>query len=230
MSAWIRGGRWIYRRVARAYPHEFRMTCGDGLDRLGDDMLPIVFREQGAVGVLRMLGDAVIRLPFEHFATWTDTLKEMAMNQDPFEGTWKANPVLSNFDPKYKPEQAFLRFEPTETGYLLVAYGIKDGQAVAERPTAIVADGRKRPVVDLNGRPIPGVPPGAMQYGNRPDRHTLEGGVEVDGKILGGGTYQVSADGKTLTVTTEGMGIKGPFKTTAVFERVMPDPYSPAQA
>jgi hypothetical protein len=28
-------------------------------------------------------------------------------------------------------------------------------------------------------------------------------------------------------VTTEGMGLKGPFKTVAVFERVIPDPYLP---
>ena len=43
----------------------------------------------------------------------------------------------------------------------MVAYGIKDGQAVAERPAPIIADGRRRPIVDLNGRPIAGVPPGA---------------------------------------------------------------------
>ncbi len=125
MSPWLRGGRWVYRRLARTYPHDFRMTCGDGLERLGDDMLPIVFCEQGALGVLRMLADAAVRLPIEHLATWIGTLKEMAMTQDPFEGTWKANAAESQFDPKYSPEQACLRFEPTDTGYLLVAYGIK---------------------------------------------------------------------------------------------------------
>ena len=116
-----------------------------------------------------------------------------------------------------------LRFEATGEGYLLVAYGVKDGQAVAERPKSIIADGKRRPVVDLNGRPIPGLPPGAMAFGNRPDP-TLEGGVEVDGKPLGGGTYRVSEDGKTLTVTAEGMSIKGPFKTVAVFDCVVPIP------
>ena len=45
--------------------------------------------------------------------------------------------------------------------------------------------------------------------------------------MLSKGTYRVSDDGKTLTVTTEGMGLKGPFKTSAVFERVVPDPYVP---
>ena len=37
----------------------------------------------------------------------------------------------------------------------------------------------------------------------------------------------MSDDGKTLTATTEGMGLKGPFKMVAVFERVVPDPYLP---
>jgi hypothetical protein len=103
----------------------------------------------------------------------------------------------------------------------------QDGQAVAERPTSIIADDRRRPLFDLNGRPIAGAPPGAMTFGSRPDRQTLGAGAEADGKVLGKGTYRVSDDGQTLTVTTEGIGLKGPFKMVAVFERVMPDPYTP---
>lgn len=38
--------------------------------------------------------------------------------------------------------------------------------------------------------------------------------------MLGRGTYRVSDNGQTLTVTTEGVGLKGPFKTVAVFERL----------
>ncbi len=90
----------------------------------------------------------------------------------------------------------------------MVAYGIKDGQAVAERPTSIIADGRRRPIVDLNGRPVPGVPPGALAFGSRPDPRTIEAGAEVDGKVLG-------------------KGLKGSFKVLATFERVVRDPYVP---
>jgi hypothetical protein len=46
-------------------------------------------------------------------------------------------------------------------------------------------------------------------------------------KVLGAGTYKVSTDGRTMTVTNEGMSLKGPFKMTTVFERVEPDPYVP---
>ena len=221
-----RSGR-LYRRLARAFPYQFRVICGDGLEQLGEDLAPMVWREQGVVGLIRLFADLALQLPLAYLSTWTNKLKELTMTGDLFEGTWKAQNEKSQWDPAYTPEQACLRFEPTDTGYLLVAYGVKDGQAVAERPTSIIADGRRRPIVDLNGRPIPGVPPGAVAFGTRSDPHTLEAGAEVDGNVLGRGTYRVSADGKTLTVTTEGVGLKGPFKVRAVFERVVPDPYLP---
>lgn len=216
-----------YARVAGVFPHEFRVLCGDGLERLGMDLIPMVYREYGIGGVLRCFADLIIRLPVEYASTITKKLKELNMTDDPFEGTWRSNNEKSKFDPKYSPEQACIRFEATDEGYLIVAYGIKDGQAVAERPTSIIPDGRRRPIVDLNGRPVPGVPAGAMTFGNQPDARTIEAGAEVDGKVLGKGTYKVSDDGLTLTVMTEGEGLKGPFTTVAVFERVVPDPYLP---
>lgn len=171
--------------------------------------------------------DLIVRLPVEYASTITKKLKELNMTNDPFEGTWRSNSERSQFDPKYTPEQACIRFEATDEGYLMVAYGVKDGQAVAERPTSIIPDGRRRPIVDLNGRPIAGVPAGAVGFGSQPDPRTIESGAEVDGKVLGKGTYKVSDDGGTLTVTTEGEGLNGPFKSIAVFERVIPDPYLP---
>jgi hypothetical protein len=217
----------LYVRMARAFPHDFRAVCGDGLERLGEDVAGRVWQEQGAIGVVRLFADLALRLPLAYLSAWTRVFKEFTMTGDPFEGTWRARNDKSRWDPAYTPEEACLRFEPTETGYMLIAYGIKDGQPVAERPTPIVADGRRRPIVDLQGRPIAGVPAGAMAFGNRPDERTIEAGADADGKVLGRGTYRVSEDGTTLTVTTEGIGLKGPFKVEAVFERVVPDPYTP---
>ena len=217
----------LYRCLARAFPQEFRMICGDGLEQLGADTLPLVWREHGVVGTIRCFADLAVHLVLEHVYSCVGKLKELTMTNDLFEGTWKAKNEKSQWDPNYTPEQACLRFEATDTGYLLVAYGIKDGQAVAERPTPIVPDGRRRPIVDLNGRPIPGVPAGAVAFGSQPDTHTIEAGAEVDGQVLGKGIYKVSEDGQSMTVTTEGMGLKGPFKVVAVFERVVPDPYTP---
>jgi hypothetical protein len=191
------------------------------------DLLPLIYKEMGIAGVVRCFADLVFRLPAEYFSLFANKFKELNMSEDLFEGTWRANTDNSQFDPNYSPEQACIRFEATDEGYLLVAYGVKDGQAVAERPTSIIPDGRRRPIVDLNGRPVAGVPAGAMTFGDRPDARTIEAGAEVDGQVLGKGTYQVSEDGKKLTVTTEGQGLKGPFKTVAVFDRVVPDPYQP---
>ena len=88
----------------------------------------------------------------------------------------------------------------------------------------IIADGRRRPLLDLSGRPIPGVPAGAMTFGSRPDPQTLELNAESDGQVLQAGRYEVSADGKTLTVTNKGSGPRGPFEVVRVLERVA-DPY-----
>ena len=122
------------------------------------------------------------------------------MTDDVFEGTWTANSEDSQWDVRNtpKPQQACVRFEATETGYLMVAYGIVDGKAVAERPQAISTDGRRRPLLDLNGRPIPGVPSGAVAFASRSDSQTLEGGAEVDGTVLSAGTYKVSADAVSI--------------------------------
>lgn len=148
------------------------------------------------------------------------------MTRDLFEGTWRAR--LSDAS-QWKvpdqpaPQQAYLRFEPTDTGYLMFAYGVVNGEARAERPQTIIADGRRRPLRDLGGRPIPGVPAGATTFSSRPDPQTLELGSQVDGQVLGAGRYQLSPDGRTLTVTNTGTGTNGPFEVVMVLERVVTD-------
>ena len=229
MSGWVTVCGRLYRRVARTFPYEFRAVCGDGLEQLGADVVPLVWQQHGTVGMIRLFADLAMRLPYEYLSTWIRKAKELTMTDDVFEGTWTAKSEDSQWDVRGnpKPQQACVRFEATETGYLMVAYGIVDGKAVAERPQAISTDGRRRPLLDLNGRSIPGVPPGAVTFGSRSDSQTLEIGAEVDGKVLSAGTYKVSTDGKTLTATNEGVGPKGPYKVVWVFERVVPDPYVP---
>ena len=212
-----------YRRIARAFPRHYRAVCGDGLEQLGEDLVPRVWEQDGVVGLIRLFGDLALRLPYEHVSLWADRLREATMADDVFEGTWRSRqsePSLWKVG-QPPPQQACLRFEPTDTGYLMMAYGVVNGEACAERPQTIIADGRRRPVRDLSGRPIPGMPAGAVTFGNRPDPQTLELGSEVDGQVLVAGRYQVSADGKTLTVTNKGSGPNGPFEVVMVLERVV---------
>jgi hypothetical protein len=35
MSAFVTGCRRAYRRIARAFPRQYRAICGDGLEQLG---------------------------------------------------------------------------------------------------------------------------------------------------------------------------------------------------
>ena len=166
MSGWVTVCRRLYRRAARTFPYEFRAVCGDGLEQLGEDVVPLVWQQQGTVGMIRLFADLAMGLPYEYLSTWISKAKELTMTDDVFEGTWTAKSEASQWDVRDnpKPQQACLRFEATETGYLMVAYGIVDGKAVAERPQAISTDGRRRPLLDLNGRPIPGLPPGAVAF------------------------------------------------------------------
>lgn len=53
----------LYRRLASAYPHEFRMLYGEDLDRLGEEAIPEVSRLYGLPGLLRLLANVAVQLP-----------------------------------------------------------------------------------------------------------------------------------------------------------------------
>jgi predicted permease len=55
----------LYRRLASAYPHEFRMLYGEDMDRLGEDAIPEVWRLYGVPGMLRLLADIAARYLLE---------------------------------------------------------------------------------------------------------------------------------------------------------------------
>lgn len=58
----------LYRRLANAYPHEFRMVYGEDLDRMGEDAVPEAWRRYGLFGLMRLLIDVALRLPAEYLA------------------------------------------------------------------------------------------------------------------------------------------------------------------
>jgi hypothetical protein len=82
LTSWIGRCQSIYRLAARAFPHEFRMVCGDGLERLGEDLAPVVWRQHGALGLLALFADIAVRLPVEYVSMWLDKLKETTMPGD----------------------------------------------------------------------------------------------------------------------------------------------------
>ncbi len=58
----------IYRRLAQAFPHEFKMAYGDELMQLGDDVVQQIAKRHGAAGLIRLLADIAIRLPIEYLS------------------------------------------------------------------------------------------------------------------------------------------------------------------
>lgn len=118
--------------------------------------------------------------------------------QDPFVGTWKLNPGKSEFDANHRPADGTMVFELNADGhYLMQAEGTKPNlEKVAERPQRFIPDGQEYPVPDF---------PGLKAVSHRPDPNTIR--VEArreDGSVVGGGTYVVSTDGKSLSVTNFG--------------------------
>jgi putative ABC transport system permease protein len=58
----------IYRRLARAYPHEFQIVYGADLVQLGEDAVEEIAREHGALGLVRLLADLAWRVPVEYLS------------------------------------------------------------------------------------------------------------------------------------------------------------------
>ncbi len=56
----------IYRRLAEAFPHEFKLAYGDEMMRAGEDAIGEVAKRHGVLGLARMLGDLAMRLPIEY--------------------------------------------------------------------------------------------------------------------------------------------------------------------
>ncbi len=58
----------IYRRLAQAFPHEFKMAFGDEMLLAGEDATRRLARQKGIAGILHLLSDAAMRLPLEYIA------------------------------------------------------------------------------------------------------------------------------------------------------------------
>ena len=68
MNSRLNIGLSLYRYLANAYPHEFRIVYGEDLDRLGEDAVPEAWRRYGVWGLVRLLADIAVRLPAEYLS------------------------------------------------------------------------------------------------------------------------------------------------------------------
>jgi predicted permease len=58
----------IYRRLAQAFPHEFKLVYGPEVIELGQDMEEEIRKRQGAAGLIRLIADIAIRVPIEYLS------------------------------------------------------------------------------------------------------------------------------------------------------------------
>jgi macrolide transport system ATP-binding/permease protein len=58
----------IYRRLAQAFPHEFKMAFGDEVMQLGEDVVQNIAKRHGTAGLIRLIADIALRLPIEYLS------------------------------------------------------------------------------------------------------------------------------------------------------------------
>src|SRR5262245_23503735 len=58
----------IYRRLARAFPHEFKLAYGTEVLQLGEDVVKEIERRHGVAGLIRLIADIAIQVPIEYLS------------------------------------------------------------------------------------------------------------------------------------------------------------------
>ena len=65
----------IYRRLAQAFPHEFKMAYGAEVTQLGEDVVDDIAKRHGAIGLIRLIADIAIRVPIEYLSEMRGDLR-----------------------------------------------------------------------------------------------------------------------------------------------------------
>ena len=58
----------IYRRLAQAFPHEFKLAFGADMMQLGEDSVNEIAKRHGAIGLVPLIADVALRLPLEYLS------------------------------------------------------------------------------------------------------------------------------------------------------------------
>jgi hypothetical protein len=156
----------------------------------------------GAGGVVAVLAVCLVAMsPLSGFA-----------QTDPSIGTWKLNLAKSKFSPGPPPKSQTLTYEAVEQGVKVTVKGEDaEGKPIDSQYTANY-DGKDYPVT--------GNPNWDAITLKRIDAYTVEFTRKKAGKVVGTGTSVISKDGKTRTITAEGVNAKGEkTSSTAVYEK-----------
>ena len=130
---------------------------------------------------------------------------------DPAVGTWKLNLAKSRFSPGPPPTSGVLTIEASGQGLRVTAVTVgQDGTTITTRYTAN-RDGKDYRVT------------GSPDYDTvalAGDKTTVQGTRKKNGKVVQTYTRVISADGKTMTVTTSGINAsERKINNVAVYEK-----------
>jgi hypothetical protein len=135
---------------------------------------------------------------------------------NPFVGTWTANIAASRRHPSNQFQSATIRFAVDGDAVTLTHTSIDASGQELHGTNTIAADGKEHPFEQSNGVVLI-----ARWLGSR----VLETEAKKAGHVVGGGRYEVSADGKALTASTrnpsanaDGWGTE--FDQVIVFHRL----------
>src|SRR3954465_2361216 len=146
-------------------------------------------------------------------AAFTSAGSQMGRTQtDLLRGTWKLNLEKSKFSPGPPPKSQTLNFQ-------------RAGQDLQNTAETVDAQGQATKIVFMHiydGKPHPttGNPLFDATTYTRVDDHHVKWVRSKADKPIQTGSNEISADGKTFTVSTEGMGANGqPISSVAVYEK-----------
>ena len=58
----------IYRWLAQAFPHEFKLAYGAEVTQLGEDVVEDIAKRHGGAGLIRLIADIAMRIPLEYLS------------------------------------------------------------------------------------------------------------------------------------------------------------------
>ena len=138
--------------------------------------------------------------------------RALLAQSDPAIGTWKLNVAKSKYVPGPAPKSNVITIAAAGSGYHVTA----KGEDASGKPTSIdytaTFDGKESPVK--------GAPAYDTTSLKRIDANTTEQTRKKEGKTVQTATRKISADGKTMTVTTRGKDEAGrTLNTVAVYDK-----------
>lgn len=131
--------------------------------------------------------------------------------ESPFAGTWIANIEKSKRHSNHQFQSATMEIAVSANTVSLTYRGVNAGGKEESGTTVLEADGQEHPV--------PGQP-GLVVVTRWSGPRLLQTVAKIGGKTAGESSYEVSAEGKTLTATVSGTDASGSrFEQVIVFDR-----------